>query len=179
MAGCTTNDAPPAGALTADDLGAGEWSGPFDSLDDATSDRRLAFCSRGGVWDVPEPDAEAQASAAWEADGVVVWSLAERYTTQSDAADKRHAAELMEPCVGQAEGKDPAAFTFADDGTTILIEDRNEDAGTVWVREMAMTTADTTFVAVMVSYPADADPTVSAEDLLDRAVQAAADLPED
>lgn len=65
------------------------------------------------------------------------------------------------------------------DGTTILIEDRNEDAGTVWVREMAMTSADTTFVAVMVSYPADADPTVSAEGLLDRAVQAAADLPED
>jgi hypothetical protein len=166
--------------LTADDLGPGTWTGPFESFSEAASERRLTFCNRDvGVWIYPDASAESQASSIWESDGVIVWSLANRQPTEGDAEDKLASARAMEPCVAQAEGKEPAAFTFADDGTTVLVEDRNEDNGALWVTEQAFTVRDDTFVAVMVSYPADADPTVSAEDLLDLAVEAAVDLPED
>lgn len=85
----------------------------------------------------------------------------------------------MKTCVEQAEDHQPASFTFRDTGTRVLTEDRNMDAGVMWATDMAFTTSDTTFVAVMVSYPADANPTVTAENLLDSAVEAAAELPQD
>lgn len=182
LGGCggRSSDTSQAGALGADDLGAGEWNGPYDSFDEATPERRVPFCTWGGdIWLAPDEDATAQASAAWESNGVVVWSVAKRFSDTDGAQTRLESARLAESCTAQAEGHEPASFSLTDDGSTILTEDRNEDSGTLWASDVALTTDGTTLVAVMVSYPADAEPPVTAADLLDPALDAAADLPED
>lgn len=180
-AGCTKDDGPDfptAGALTADDLGAGDWSGPYKTWADPDGGARGSMCPQTtDLWSVMPP-AESKATAVWKNGDVLVWSLAFRYASPTGAAEKMASTRGLRSCVDLAAAPGSGwTFTFDDDGTTVTTHEKNTLDGGVEV-ETASTSKGDTVAEVVVSYPAGEAPDVSAQDLLDAAVQASAALPE-
>lgn len=179
LAGCTqgddTPDFPTDGTLTVADLPDGSWTGPYEGWTDAPIDSRPLRCQAlAQLWS-PSLTPEKKGTAAFADGDTVVWSMAYEFDTRAGAEDLMDGIRLAEQC--PPANPDPDyEFTIEDDGTTIVATDHNSEHDRDFTTEVAVRQDGTSVVGVLVSYPTDDPPEVTAEGLLDRAVEVSADL---
>jgi len=183
VAGCTSEPDEPevstVGTLDAEDLGPGEWEGPipFDS-----SRNQTTYCGWLGqmLYDPPQ-DPVAEGSVVWTSGEILVESVAYYFGDDRAGLDEHlEAADFVEDCVrdeGDSPSEPEAYFTWERSGDLFVVHERNGKAGYLWDFDAMMTATQDTFVAVMVSYPQGTTGYPDVAELLDRAVEASAELP--
>ena len=184
LAGCTGGPDEPevstAGTLMIEDLGPGAWEGPFPL--DKPASGGITYCGwLGQALYHPSPEPVAEATVSWESGEIVVQSAA-YYFGDDRAGLEEHiaAADSMETCVrdvGDSPNEPLRFFTWERSGDVFVVRERNGTAGHLWDFDAKMQVVDDTFVGVMVIYPEGTTGHPDVAELLDRAVEAAAELP--
>lgn len=184
VAGCTGGPDEPevstVGTLEAGDLGPGDWEGPFP-LD---SPRRGGITACGWLGQVlyhPSPDPVAEASVVWISGDIYVDSAA-YYFGDDRAGLEEHvaAADWMETCVrdvGYSSSQPEAFFTWERSGDVWEVHERSGGLESLWDFDAKMQVIEGGFVSVMVTYPEGTTGYPDVAELLDRAVEASAELP--
>lgn len=183
VAGCTGGPDEPevstVGTLETEDLGPGDWEGPFP-LD---SPRRGGITACGWLGQVlyhPSPEPVAEASVLWTSGDISVDSAA-YYFGDDRAGLEEHiaAADSMETCVrdvGYSSSQPEAFFTWERSGDVWEVHERSGGLESLWDFDVMMTATEDSFIGVMVTYPEGTTGHPDVAVLLDRAVEAAAEL---
>lgn len=181
VAGCTGEPEEPeistVGLLTAADLGPGEWEGPYASTQDTDAGRRVTSCGMlaGALLHPSSPVTET--SVVWADGAVAVQSIAQYFADDTAGIERQaNAADYSDVCSGTLQYTPPGYFTWEKDGDTVIIHEGKTEVGFL-VFDMAMTPTEDSFIAVVVSYPEGTTGYPDVVELLDRAVEASAELP--
>ncbi|WP_315094824.1 hypothetical protein [uncultured Cellulomonas sp.] len=180
LAGCTPDEPtapefPTDGTLTVADLPDGDWAGPYENWIEAPGVNRILRCQAlGSLW-APGLSPVKEGTALFKDGDTLVWSMAYQLKSESAAEQLMDQVRLAQNCVPATPDPD-YEFTIEDDGSTIVAWDRNSADDRDMVIEVAARQDGSSVVGVMVSYPTADPPDVTAEGLLDRAVEVSADL---
>jgi hypothetical protein len=192
VAGCTRErvEAPVStvpvstvGVLKADDLGPGDWVGPFDPFDHEPlpAKYRMTLCSFAGLWN-SSPYPEREAMAAWVDGEIEARSFAQLYgDSPSILGKKMREVQMTEDCVtdralAPGDGDQIQSFTYQEVDGVIVTHERNNIGKTVWVLDTAVTSTEDSIVGVQISYPEGTTSPPDVIELLNRAVEVSAEL---
>ena len=174
--GCSGGEEPVRSPLTVEDLGPGDWAGPFADVEEAEVEHRASRCT------ALRPFFLSDEGGGITAEELSAWSQAEMLVTVQvdwyrpgdlDLRGRLGTPELLDDCVGVVDsGPDPllAEFSWAQDGDVVATEEVSRSGTTQYHIETAMTATEDAFVAVQVSWPEDGAAGPDARELLDRAV---------
>ena len=183
LAGCTSEPDEPevstVGVLEAEDLGVGEWEGPHPASMDRTG---IITCSLIGLaFQDTAPSAVAAGEVVWTNGEITVDSVAYYFGDDRAGLDKRIAlADRASECAHEVgePGWEPAGYmTWERSGDVWEVHERNGEPGSLWDFDVMMTATEDSFIGVMVTYPEGTTGHPDVAVLLDRAVEAAAELP--
>jgi len=179
LAGCTPDDDTPDfstdGALTVADLPDGSWTGPYERWTDAPIGTRPLRCQVLTTFWAPSETPVKKGTAAYADGDTVVWSLAYELPSEADADETMTLLRTADTCVPDPADPD-YELTIEDDGTTFVAKDHNTENDRDITTELAVRQDGASLVGVLVSYETSDPPEVTAEGLLDRAVEVSADI---
>jgi len=183
--GCASDPAEPevstVGLLSAQELGPGEWNGPFTETQDSNTTYRSTTCAvLGGVF-YDRSSLVARQSIVWANDEITVESIAYYFGDDRSALDEQIKwTDFSQTCVHEA-GSSPFTpegyFTWERSGDVFTMHERNGKTGYLWDFDIAVASTEDSLVAVIVSYPTGTTGYPAVEELLDPAIEASADLP--
>jgi len=160
--------------LTAEDLGPGEWSGPFGDVEEAEVVGRFSRCfALGGFFQTGGHDVLDTWREVWAQGQTLVQVTVDRYATgDPDLTERMDATALLDDCVVDEDAPSgdvrSASWSRTGDGT-VVYEEHLRAGGQEWAIELAVAITDDTFVAVEVSSEEGAE-APDAVELLDQAV---------